>query len=475
VQNKELIPYLGKLIRHPSEEIKALVLKMAHHYDELDLTSEASLLAKANDETLRNEAVRYLCERSADPLEALRNYLNQDDHRVRSAALIYAAKKLKESKQFRSAINLKQLIDDMLKNLETPGYEESQKRFIKTNVARIIGITGDPNLSPYLNLLLRDQSPDVVRTAVVSAGQIQSRECTPALIRYLGTKEVRKYARQALAEYGEEIIDTLAQHLENPKEDPKIRQSIPRVLALIGSQKSVDVLLNSINQRDLVLRYQVMKALNKLRLKFPALRSNKTLIEERILEETKHYYRTLAILYRQRNPQSAVGAESAVGGFGGNSKARQLLISALEEKLDDNLERIFRLLGLRYQPKDMYNAYLGITSRKSTLRAEAVEFLDNVLKADLKKIIIPIAETTPTEVLMAKIRELFGFDLPSEEECIHLLLGGDDNWLKVCTLYYIAEMNYTKYLEFVPKFDSDPAPLVRETSKYCLDSMRRLS
>jgi AAA family ATP:ADP antiporter len=471
VQNKELIPYLQKFIRHPSEEIKALVLKMAHQYDELDLTSEASFLTKADDETLRNEAVRYLCERSAEPLEALRNYLNQADHRVRSAALIYAARKWKESKQFRSTINLKKLIDDMLKNLETPGYEESQKRNIKTNVAKIIGITGDPKLCPYLNILLNDHSLEVVRTAVVSAGQIQSRECAPALIRYLGTKEVRKYARGALAEYGERIIDTLAQHLENPKEGPKIRQSIPRVLALIGSQKSVDVLLNNINQRELVLRYQVMKALNKLRVRFPALKSNKALIEARILVETRHYYRTLTILYRQRDLQSDRSIQSAVGGSGGNNKARQLLITALEEKLDDNLERIFRLLGLRYQPQDMYNAYLGVTSQGSNLRAEAVEFLDNVLKADLKKIIIPIVETTPTEVFVRNIQELFGFGLPTEEKCIHFLLEGADNWLKVCALYFIAERNYHRYLDSLSRLTHDPDPLVNETSKYCLDRM----
>ncbi len=218
-----------------------------------------------------------------------------------------------------------------------------------------------------------------------------------------------------------------------------------------------------------------MKALNKLRVRFPALRFNKTLIEARILDETRHYYRIATVLQKQRNLQSDQGAESAVGGPDGNSRARRLLISALEEKLDDNLESIFRLFGLRYQPKDMYNAYLGITSQRSSLRAEAVEFLDNVLKADLKKIIIPIVETTPTDVPMAKIRELFGFDLPSEEECIHFLLEGDDNWLKVGTLYYIAEMNYTKYRGFVANFDNDPAPLVRETSKYCLDRMSRSS
>ncbi|NIM98004.1 MAG: hypothetical protein GTO24_07990 [candidate division Zixibacteria bacterium] len=471
VQDERLVPYLRKLVEHPSEEIRARVLKMAQQYAQLDLSSQATTSLHSREERLRTEAVQYLCERSGDRIKTLRDYLNHHDYRIRGAAVMYAAGRWKESKRFRSAVDFKDLITRMLKAVESSETDEDQRQFIKRNIARAVGVVGDPGFCSYLSGLINDPSPEVQQAAVTSAGKTRARECLPALVAHLASKTARKYARQALAEYGEEIIDTLAQHLENRKEDPKIRQGIPRVLALMGSQKSVDVLLNNINQRDLVLRYQVMKALNKLRVKFPALRSNKALVEAGILDEAKHYNRTLAILYTQRSLQSDEGAQHSSGGRADNSRARQLLIRALEEKLADNLERVFRLLGLRYQPKDMHNAYLGITSQKPNLRAEAVEFLDNVLKADLKKIIVPIVETTPTEVPVKTIRELFGFGLPSEEECIHLLLEGDDNWLKVCTLYFIAEMNYHRYLDSISRLTSDPDPLIKETSKYCLDRM----
>ena len=41
------------------------------------------------------------------------------------------------------------------------------------------------------------------------------------------------------------------------------------------------------------------------------------------------------------------------------STEHQLLRRALREKIQQYVKRVFRLLGLMYPPKDLYNAYLG--------------------------------------------------------------------------------------------------------------------
>ena len=469
VTNKELMPYLKKLIKHPSNEVKAHVLRMALRYDELDLTIEARNVIDDGDQTVRTEAIHYLCRRSENRTTTLKAYLNHDDYRVRSATMMCVSREWKESKEFRKEIDMKGLLEGMLKSLRQKGDDEAQKRFIKINAARVIGEANNPELYPYLHILLNDESLDVMKAAVISIRQAPAKEFIPVLITHLNKKHVRKYVRESLAEYGEDIIEVLAEILENTDEDKRKRMAIPRVLALIGSQKSVNLLTKNLGQKDLLLRYEIIKALNKLREKFPVLKFDKQIFKARILDEIEQYNRIMALWLRENN---TLTADKATGSSRDDSdqlkKARKLLIVALEEKLDNSLERIFRLLGLKYPPKDMYNAYLGLKSNKSNLRANSIEFLDNVLETYLKKILIPIVETSKAEIQLNKTQKLFGVDIPTESECFNMILQGDDDWLKVCALYLIATLSYDKFIDSIGKLIEAPDPMVKETAEYCL-------
>ena len=70
-------------------------------------------------------------------------------------------------------------------------------------------------------------------------------------------------------------------------------------------------------------------------------------------------------------------------------EARKKLIHLLEHRLDENLERIFKLLELKYPPDEIDTVYKNIKSDKSDLRVNAIEFLDNLLEVNLKKVLIP--------------------------------------------------------------------------------------
>jgi len=472
VKNDYLIPNLEKLIKHPSPEIKSLVLRMAFQYDEVDMTSEAKHLIDNGDQNLRIEAIHYLCKRSVDKISTLKIYLIHDDYRIRSAAMICVSREWKENKDFRKDMDMKMLLDGMLKTLRQKDYPQAQKSFLKINIAKVIGEANNPELYSYLQILLNDESFEVLQAAIISSGQIKAMELVPILMIHLTTKHVRKYARESLGEYGEDIIGILAEHLEDSSGNKKKRLAIPKVLALIGSQKSVNICLKNLEQRDLLIRYEIIKSLNKLRTKFPELKFDKQRINARIMEEIEQYYRILTLLYRQNNSISAVNSTgSSNHDLGRLIKARKLLTVALEENLDSNLDRIFRLLGLKYPHKDMYNAYLGVKSHRADLRANSVEFLDNILESSLKKFFIPIVESASPEFLLAKTKELFGFSKPSESESINLILHSDDNWLKVCTLHLISELNYAEPIDSVVKLLDDPDLLVHETAKHYLKKM----
>ncbi len=73
-------------------------------------------------------------------------------------------------------------------------------------------------------------------------------------------------------------------------------------------------------------------------------------------------------------------------------RAKQIKERAITNEAQQSLERVFRLLGLLYPPADIYYAYHALTSGSSHLKANALEFLDNVLHPDIKRTLIPVIE-----------------------------------------------------------------------------------
>ncbi len=154
----------------------------------------------------------------------------------------------------------------------------------------------------------------------------------------------------------------------------------------------------------------------------------------------------------------------------GPYKSRLLLVRAMEERLENCLERIFRLLGLRYPPRDMLSAYLGLMSNISRLRANAIEFLDNVLESDLKRSLIPIVESARPQILKNQ-KPPTGSRLLEEEVSIELVLKGDDTWLSACAIYLIAMFDQRQFLDSVRPLMESPKPLIRETARLCIQRL----
>ncbi len=75
-------------------------------------------------------------------------------------------------------------------------------------------------------------------------------------------------------------------------------------------------------------------------------------------------------------------------------RAKQVKEVAITAESQQSLERVFRLLGLLYPPADIYYAYHAITSGSLHLKANALEFLDNVLHPEIKRSLIPVIEVS---------------------------------------------------------------------------------
>jgi AAA family ATP:ADP antiporter len=235
---------------------------------------------------------------------------------------------------------------------------------------------------------------------------------------------VRGAAIEALAAYGPTITGTLADILEDPSGPAAIRRQIPRTLRLIVHQRSVDVLIRALDQPNLVLRTSVLKALNRLRETAPGLNYSGQFVAEQIRQEARCYFELNAALTPFRDEQ--------------RTRAASLLARTIEDRLDQTLERLFRLLGLCYPPREIYSAYLAVNQREREQLSAALEFLDNVLERDLKRVMMPLLDE-PDQMIETG-RRLYGIAAKTPETVVRDLLGSGDPWLVACAMAAAGEL-----------------------------------
>ena len=468
VQHNRLVPCFRTLLHHPSPAVRLEVLRNIYFYKHEDFTEEAKKLLFDPDQEIKTEAMHYLFRHPATNRTALlETYLNEKDQMLSGAALLCAARESRSNPKLRKSFAVRERVEAQMKQLPHLQSDE-QRRLTKSMCARIIGASGVSELYPYLHILLGDSSREVVQSAILGCGESCQRAFLPILIRFLGKRDFEEIAQEALTCFGHQIIEDLVAYLNNPFVERRIRLSIPTVIAHFGVQKSVDSFLQNLNQMDPSLRYAVIKALNQLRISFPALKFDEEKIIKRILSEASDYANTLAALYRQTSPQAH--PDNRVSQEQDQDRdllenLRQALIGDLEDKLDENLERIFRLLGLKYPPNDIYTAYLGIQSKQPDLRMNAIEFLDNLLEPNLKRVIIPIIETPLAHATIDRTLDQLGLKIPSEFEGLVLLLTGEDTSLQARALELVAHLKEERYIPFIGELINSPDPKVKSNAR----------
>jgi len=290
--------------------------------------------------------------------------------------------------------------------------------------ALALGVVGDEG-TETLHHLLADPDPGVKTAACRAAGTLRNRLYLTALYGMLPDARLRAAAIDALASYGTRICGTLGDLIEDETVPLAIRRRLPRVLRRVAVQRSVDVLLHALGEPHPAVRTAVLRALNRLREIEPNLDYGPALVTRQILEEARHYSELNA-------------AWTALRDQGEQRTAKRLLARSLEERLHTSVERLFRLLALRYPPKEIYAAYLAVRHRRPEQLAAAVDYLESTLDRELKRVLLPLLDT-PAH-LVERSRDLFGIETPDAAAAIRGLIASGDPWLAPCGMAAAAEL-----------------------------------
>lgn len=316
--------------------------------------------------------------------------------------------------------------------------------------AEAIGVSGSMPAESLLPLFAEDEQA-VAASAVRAAGTLRHREYLFPLIRALGNIHLRGEAIRSLAAYGPGICGALSDVMLDEVAPAAVRRQIPRVLKNIPHQRSVEVLLAAVGNPDLSIRAAVLKALNRLRETAPTLNFENNFVTEQIIKEARLYVELNAALAPFRDRKEGRAATS-------------LLARTIEDRLRATLERLFRLLGLQYPPREIYSAYLAVCRQEHEDTSAAMEFLDNTLDRNLKKMLLPLLEA-PDHVLEFG-RDLYGVDIPSAESAIREMLHSHDPWLVACSLAAAAELKLHNLAPEIAQATEDTESDVSEVARW---------
>jgi hypothetical protein len=122
---------------------------------------------------------------------------------------------------------------------------------------------------------------------------------------------------------------------------------------------------------------------------------------------------------------------------------------------------------LLYPPRDVYNAYIGLTSGRLQLQANALEVLEHLLPPELyRRLAYGLDPEISREEKLSFAHRLCHTGVSSTTEALRVLLHSKDFWLSACALYAVGEGWLTELSEDVRQIPHDSDPLLDETWKW---------
>lgn len=440
-------PALRRLLEHPSPTVRQRALRLLSDAGDRNIIPQVEKLLEDEAPEVRTEALHYLVVHTGrDPLSLLSAETTLPDYCVQASVAAYLAR----TEQPENITAAQMVLESMLTRTE----EDAPRA--RAEAARVLGVIPvSSGMHGELPRLLRDKESGVAEQALLSAGKIQSRECLPQVIESLGQPPLLGAARAALVQYGERAVGTLGDYLNDETGKLAARKQVPGVLARIASRESAALLVNSIVQRDPGLRFDVLKALNRLRVQNPSLLPASVDIADMLEAELMGYYRSFQIW---------AALDEQAGSRKRSASAESLLTRVLRERMDQELERIFRLLALLYPPRDMHNAFLGLTSDLPRDQANALEVLEHLLRPELYHTLASALDpdVSLNEKLQFAARLCFS-TVGSKAEALRILLSSEDRWLRACAMYAVGKYRLKELWEEVRRVARAGDPLLEET------------
>ena len=302
---------------------------------------------------VRTEALLYLTQHAhIDPLERIEQLGEFPDFSLRAAMVAFLARPGR-AQNLEAA---RAILSAMVREKGEAG------RRTRLEAAQVLAAVPDL-FDQELRILLDDSDAEVVGAAIRAVGKLRKRSLIPRVIKRLAQPTVADVAVAVFAGMGDAVAGTLRDHLVDPDTPVEVRREIPGVLQAIATPAAQFVLLESVLDSDTIVRHRIITALNKLGQVYPDRRVDRRLIETVLGAEIMGHYRSYQVLGTLGAPLDADADP---------------VVQRLKESMQQEAERVFRLLNILYPGNDMHSAYVGLTTGDPVVHDNAIEFLEAV-------------------------------------------------------------------------------------------------
>lgn len=436
-QSRRWHPALRGLLTHHDAEIRRRALALLSAGGDREIADRVAIMLRDPDIGVRTEALLYLSrEVGLDPLRQIEELGDVEGFSIRAGTVAFLASPGPSQNLEAARVVLEAMA-------RAPGAEGSRDR---TEAARLLGVVPEGFLD-LLGPLIEDDDPDVARQAIRSARALVREELMPSLLIALGRQELADDAAGALARLGNLIVPQLEAALGDPHLSLESRREIPSVLLRIGTTEAERVLVEGLLQADGTLRHRVIASLNKLRVLHPDVRVVSGAIELLLAAEIAGHYRSYQVIAPL---QSRLKEDDAV-------------LQAMRHTMEQELERIFRLMALLFPATGLHDAYVGVRSSNPIVRANALEFLDTTLKPELRQALVPLLDShVTTDERVALADRFVGAPLATPEQAVETMLASEDPWMRSCAVYAIGALQLHELEPSLHRFDASSDAVLQE-------------
>ena len=200
----------------------------------------------------------------------------------------------------------------------------------------------------------------------------------PLLIDLLAWDETVRAASEALQRMGAKITGALVDALLDPERDFVIRRRLPRVLAFLPSNRSVEGLTAALGDSRFEVRFYAGRALYLLLKEYPGI----SIEPERVWTAVN---RELSLQRPVWNGHRLLDHRDA-------QETQWFFDDELLDRADWNLEHLFTLMGLLLPEEAVRVAFRALHTNDSQLKGTALEYLEIATPTETRQLLLPLLE-----------------------------------------------------------------------------------
>lgn len=256
----------------------------------------------------------------------------------------------------------------------------------------------------------------------------------PTLLGWLGVRDLRAEARRALLAYGTQALDTLDATLADTTVPARVREHIPRTISLFPAQQAVAVLQRHLaTEQDGKVRFKILRGLGRIASDHPEVVFDDTLLHE---AATRTAAAAVEALHLRVSLIRGAAQLPARG-----TPAQRLLVSLLRDKEVHRIERLFRILQLRFRSEDLRAIHRGLGNADRRVRAASIELLRNLVAAPLGETLIALVDDLPAAERLARLPQVRAPELDYQGLLASMMRTGSSS-LRSLAAFHARELGF---------------------------------